>query len=203
MYVNLVKNVAAWTETHPGHPAALSQVMRVPLIGFPLSTYAWFNIFFGLAAVALVVLLSIHTRRPLAVLEQSWVGRGQLLYLVLVWAFVIGNFGRALVSFEERRLLTEGTITFNAILVTLMILLLPRPDSTDLPAGNARSTWLLAGSVAATIVCAALLPPLETRCVRALYGDAPVRARKEGPEMRFGPRATWRQQPLLKGMAHR
>ena len=89
-----------------------------------------------MAALAFVMLLSVHTRRRLALLEQSWLGRGQLLFVVLLWAFVIGNFGKALPGFTEQRLLTEGVITINAVLATMLVFLVP----ADVPPSLRRST---------------------------------------------------------------
>jgi hypothetical protein len=206
IYVNLVKNVADWTHVAPLNVvASVPAVMRMPLAGFPLSAQSWFNILFGIAALALVTLLSIHSRRRLAILEQSWLGRGQFLLLVLLWTFVIGNFGRALTSFHEQRLLTEGVITLNAVFVTMLLLLVPRsvsqiPETSDPHLG--RLIW---AGVFAAIVCAAVAPPLECLCVRAVYGDAPASGSMsaEGPETRFGPNATWHRKPLLKGVPHR
>ena len=40
-----------------------------------------------------------HRRRPLAIVPPSPLGRGQLLYIVLLWWLVVGNFERALVAF--------------------------------------------------------------------------------------------------------
>ena len=200
LYVNLVKNVADWTRVNPSNViAAVPKVMRMPLIGFPLSAMAWFNILFGMAAIALVMLLSVHTRRRLALLEQSWLGRGQLLFVVLLWAFVIGNFGKALPGFTEQRLLTEGVITLNAVFATIMLFLLPRSAPELPPPTTGGFDRLIGGSLAAAVLCAALVPPLETFCVRAVYGDAPVRhAGKNVPETRFGPHANWKQNPALK-----
>jgi len=179
-------------------------VMRIPLVGVQLSTLAWFNILFGMAAIALVMLLSVHTKRRLALLEQSWLGRGQLLFVVLLWAFVIGNVSRTLPGFTEQRLLTEGVITLNAVFATLMIFLVPRSTPEALPSQTGDFRGLIAGSVIAALLAAALIPPLETFCVRAVYGDAPPRqVGKNTPQIRFGPHATWRQSPLLKGSAHR
>jgi hypothetical protein len=205
LYVNMVKNVADWTRVDPAHVlAAVPKVMRMPLIGIPLSATAWFNILFGMAAIALVMLLSIHTRRRLALLEQSWLGRGQLLFVVLLWAFVIGNFGKALAGFREQRLLTEGVISLNAVFATIMIFLLPSSASeTPVPTSGGFGR-LIAASLATAVLCAALVPPLETLCVRVVYGDAPVHhAGEKVPETRFGPHARWKQSPLLRGAEHR
>jgi hypothetical protein len=205
LYVNMVKNVADWTRVNPSHVlAAVPKLMRMPLVGFPLSATGWFNILFGMAAIALVMLLSIHTRRRLALLEQSWLGRGQLLFVVLLWTFVIGNFGKAITGFSEQRLLTEGVISLNAVFATMMILLLPASVSETPEPTSGGFGRLLAGSLATVVLCAALVPPLETLCIRAVYGDAPVRhAGKTVPQTRFGPHALWKQSPLLKGAEHR
>jgi hypothetical protein len=200
LYVNMVKNVAAWT----GAPAgALPPAMSMPLAGFSLSTLGWFNVIFGFAAAAFVMLLSIHTRRRLAILEQGWLGRGQLYLLVLMWAFVLGNLGRALIGFEERRLITEGTVTLNAVIVSLLILLVPRTRPVAPPEANGDFRRLVVASIIATVVCAALVPPLEAFCVRSVYGDAVGRrVGRDGPQMRFGPKAQWKHRPLLKGKEH-
>jgi hypothetical protein len=206
LYVNFVKNVADWSaETPPLVP----QVMRVPLIGFPISATGWFNVFFGCAALALVTLLCIHSRRRLALLDQSWLGRGQMFFLVLMWTFLIASFGKALgphngfPGFREGRLITEGTITLNVVLATLMILLVPRtrPETVSSPPNDMR--WLVRASVLFTVLCAILIPPLEAVCTRSVYGDAPGwRTGGHGPQMRFGPKAEWKHWPLLKGAAH-
>ena len=205
LYVNLVKNVADWTGVLPAHTVGtVPKIMRMPLVGMPLSATAWFNILFGIGAIALVMLLSVHTRRRLAILEQSWLGRGQLLFVVLLWGFVIGNFARAIYSFSEQRLLTEGVITLNAVFATMMIFLVPSSTAETPPATNGGFGRLFNLSLAACLLCAAVVPPLEALCVRGVYGDAWLKARAtNGPETRFGPHATWKQKPLLKGADHR
>jgi len=204
LYANMIRNVSDWTKvTPPNTVGAIPKVMRVPLVDFPLSAWTWFNILFGVAALAFIMLLSIHSRRRLALLDQSRLGRGQLFFLVLLWAFVIGNFGRAIPGFEERRLLTEGVITLNAVFATILVLLVPKAVTDEPQAADRRFGRMAATSLLVTVICAACIPPLETLCVRAVYGDAPGRrAGANGPEMRFGPRATWKHRPLLKGSEH-
>jgi hypothetical protein len=202
LYLNMVRNVADWTQHAPA-AGGLPKVMRIPFVGAQLSSMAWFNMLFGLAAIAFLMLLSVHTKRRLALLEQGWLGRGQLLFLVILWSFVIGNFGRALLGFNERRLLTEGVITVNAVFATMMILLVPRTAPQTEPAPGDHRRLALAGLVAA-LLFGACLPPLETLCERAVYGDAPVNhAGPNTPTTRFGPHAAWKVRPLVKGKAHR
>jgi hypothetical protein len=203
VYLNMVRNVADWTQRAPS-AAAFPKVMRIPLIGVQLSSMAWFNIFFGLAAIAFVMLLSVHTKRRLAIFEQSWLGRGQLLFLVILWTFVIGNFGRALLGFNERRLFTEGVITVNAVFATMMILLVPRTATDPATPTAGKLHRLVFAAFAFTLLAGACAPPLETLCERAVYGDAPVH--HPGPNVpltRFGPHAAWKEHPLVKGSAHR
>ena len=200
LYLNMVRNIAEWTQ----HAGGLPKVMRIPLVGVQLSSMAWFNMLFGLAAIAFVMLLSVHTKRRLAILEQGWLGRGQLLFLVILWTFVIGNFGRSLFGFNERRLLTEGVITVNAVFATMMVLLLPRTTTEAEPAATGNLRRLVLAGLVATVLIGACMPPLETLCERAVYGDAPVHhAGPNVPTTRFGPHATWKLRPLVKGKAHR
>ena len=76
----------------------------------------WFELFYIGLGIACVWLLSVHFREPLAFIPTSWLGKGQLLFLVFIWWVVIFNFERALVGFSPHRLVTEGVITLNAII---------------------------------------------------------------------------------------
>jgi hypothetical protein len=203
IWVNLQKDVGEWTR---GPAPAMPEMMRMPLVGFSLSAWAWFNILFGIAAMAFVMLLNVHTRRRLALLELGWLGRGQWLYVVLLWIFVIGNFGRIVVHFTEQRLLTEGVITLNAILACMLLLLVPRTTATQpsrIPPGYGR---LIGGAVLIALACSVVFPVAETLCVRAVYKNAPVKRPRDannGPTTRFGPHAAWKYRPLLHGENHR
>ena len=183
----------------------MQRVMKAPLVDLSLSAWGWFNLIFGFAAVTLVILMSIHARRRLAILPATWLGRGQLLYFFLLWSFVIGNFGKALAGFGEQRLLTEGVILANAVIVTLMILVLPQDDA-QLPATTESTTEgsfvrLCWGAVAAAVLAAAVIPPAEACTVRLVYGDAFVGHR--GQDFRFGPKATWKLSPHVKKVRDR
>ena len=68
-----------------------------------------------------------HLRRPVPIVPPTWVGKGQLLYLVFLWWMVVGNLDRALPGFAEHGLVTEGMIHLNACLCTLLVLLGPSP----------------------------------------------------------------------------
>ena len=47
-------------------------------------------------------------------------GKGQQLYIVFMWWIIAFNFERALPRFSPGRIVTEGTITFNGIIATVL-----------------------------------------------------------------------------------
>ncbi len=86
-------------------------------------------------------------RRPLAIVPPGPMGRGQLLYVVLLWWVVAGNFERIVVSFTAQRLVTEGVIGAVALACTLIVLAWPPPDrSVPAPAAGSRPGPSLAGA---------------------------------------------------------
>ncbi|MHB1855946.1 MAG: hypothetical protein ACYCPM_00770 [Acidobacteriaceae bacterium] len=79
--------------------------------------------FVALAMVfALVLLLSLHLRRPLPCIPGSWMGKGQLFYLVFLWSIVAMNFTFVLPRFTQTRLVTEWFITLNAVVCTVLVI---------------------------------------------------------------------------------
>lgn len=200
LYVNMIKNLRDWSPEDPGAYHALPARMKAPLWpAWEMSADGWFTLFFALAAAGLVGLMMVHLRRPLAVVPATGLGRGQLLYLVILWSFVVGNFGKALPGFNEQRLLTEGFITFHAVLATWLVLTVPREREPAAPTVAWR-VGLLPATLGVWLALAAAVP-LETALVRRLYGDQ--WAGHSHPNYRFGPQANWRMQPVLKGELHR
>ena len=178
-YLNLRKNVADWTRA-----GAVPQAM------YGIPAWAWFDLAALAVAASLAILMARHLRRPLAVVPENPLGRGQGLYLLLLAIMVIGNFERALVGFKDQRLVTEGVIH------------LQRPDLRRDPPdrgpparpGNnssgqrkpAPARW---GRLVAMGVGAALIAVLaDWAIVRGLYGDR--FAGHAGLSIRFGPNAT-------------
>ena len=66
-----------------------------------LSAAPWFNIAWLAISPVFVCLMLIHLRRKLAIVPESWVGKGQLIYVVLLWIMVIADFERSLNGFHE------------------------------------------------------------------------------------------------------
>ena len=168
-FVNIRKNVeAVWLDV---------QGQAADLYGIPLAT--WFNYaYLAIAVTAVVLIVLCHRGREMALLPDSWLGRGQLFYLVLLWWVVLGNLSRTM-PFMEQRLATEGIIHLNTCLCTLLVLLVPR-SSTITASGPTldyvRLLWrtALVGTIAATLLVLG-----ATHSVRAMRGpkqrgDEPV-----------------------------
>ncbi len=201
-WANMVKNVADWTGGERAVYRAMQPVMKMPLFdSIQFSAWGWFMLFFLVASAAFLTLMIAHTRRPLAIVPATWLGRGQLIYFLLLWAFVLGNIGKALSGFGEQRLLTEGVITLNAIVATVLILLLPR-DTQEIPLREeTRFGRRIVVSLVVCLLLAAAVPYVEYLAVRAVYGDA--HAGHSGLNYRLGPKANWQVSPLLRNVQHR
>lgn len=201
IFLNMFKNVRVWVEHQ-----AVPKTMRLPgFDGLEFSAEAWFILAFVTLTVCSVALMHRHLRHPLEWLPVSWMGRGQLFYLILLWAIVVMNFERALVRFSEGRMLTEGVIFFNAVIVTWLV-------STSKPVGAytvaatesimdqvvPKTPWLRLAAIAAVVlaVCALGMPV----AIRKVYGDA--HAGHSGLQKRFGPDALWRTTPIFKSKKH-
>ncbi len=200
VYVNMYKNLNDWSPFEWSR-VLMPNFMKAPWIDFEMSAAGWFNLFYLLATLAFIGLMIAHTRRPLAIVPQSWIGRGQMLYFLLLWAFVLGNFAKALTYFGEGRLLTEGIIQINAVIVTLLMLLLPREGELVRQRDEAKFGRWIVGSAVVGLILFATLPLAERAALRSVYGDA--RVGHGGINLRFGPNANWKREPLLKGHEHR
>jgi hypothetical protein len=177
-YLNLRKNVGDWT------------ARSVPKVMYGIPAWAWFDLGFGVVAVGLVALLIRHARRPLAVVPESPIGRGQALFLMLLAIMVVGNFEKALVGFADQRLITEGVIHVNAtVLAVLLLVSDPLSRFAGIPATSEDRPPLRWGGVLATGLAATVAAVvLDWAVVRAIYGDR--FAGHANLHIRFGPNAT-------------
>ncbi len=199
-FLNAVKNVRRWTQPIGRDEfRAVPERMRAPLFeSIEFSAYGWFLWAWLLFASAFVVLLVLHRRRAIAILPSDWAGRGQLLFLVFLWLFVTVNFERHLTRFSEGRLITEGAIYANAVLVSVLLLALTRPSRASDHAGASRVS--LRRAISFALVVGVVAVSLETAVVRSIYEDQESGHR--GKHRRFGEDASWRTRPVIKGKAH-
>jgi hypothetical protein len=201
IFLNMFKNVRVWVEHQ-----AVPRTMRLP--GFDsleFSAEVWFCLAFCALAICGVTMMHRHLRDPLAWLPASWIGRGQLYYLVLLWVIVVMNFERALVRFSEGRMLTEGAIFLNAVLVTWLVGTFKPLSAQSVSQANgigaradSQPSWLRLSAWAAVViaVCTLGMPAM----IRKVYGDA--HAGHSGLQKRFGPDALWRTTPIFKSKKH-
>ena len=188
-YVNLVKNPEEWVKAK-----------AMPAVLYGLSPEIWFEAVYALLAVAFIAIQLAHHRRPLPLLPEHWLGRGQWIFLVFLWWMVLGNFARALVSFAPARLVTEGVIFFNAVICTAgLILLAPHPVSRPVCSpGPWRPPWAKGLLIGGCLVVVSLLG--DWGLVRAVYGDRP--ASNSSKHIRFGPDSTATKAKPVSGAPH-
>jgi hypothetical protein len=176
-YLNLRRDPENWVQ---------AKVMPATLLGFSPAT--WFNLAYGALAAGFGAIAVVHQRRPLPLLDAPPLVASQWLYLVFLWWMVLGNFGRAVVSFAPERLVTEGVIFLNAILCTVGVL--TTNSGTSPQSARAPLPWprLLARTAVIGFAVTVLSIVLQWATVRAVYGD--TFAAYSGKHIRFGPDAT-------------
>jgi hypothetical protein len=165
-YINIVKNIhTIWLPK-----GVIPEIMH----GIPL---LWWFRFAYLAVAAEVVFLTLrHREEPLAVVPQTWLGRGQALFLLFLWWIVVGNLSRYL-PFDPRRLITEGVIHVNACLASVLVLVAPRAEDRQPEEGRfPRLRGLCAASLALALLYAAV----------SVWG---IGGPSNGARYRFGPKA--------------
>ena len=203
-YINIVKNVRDWTAAHRVGPdvfRSVAEFLRAPLIGnINLSAWTWFTLMWLAFTAGTVWVLARHRKQPVALLPPTWLGKGQLLYLMFLWLIVIANFTKALVSFSDGRIATEGTTMFNALICTVLILGFARPQDETPPIREGDFGVLVRKSVAWLGIMLVATMMLYAMGIRALYGNQWTGW--GGNNLRFGENADWRVKPLLKSKKH-
>ncbi len=130
-YLNYRKAAGTWVDMVDALPERFFGLPVVGAFRHSKGWIGWFEVFYIGLGGACIYLLTQHLERPIAFIPATWIGKGQLLYLVFLWWMVIFNFERALVGFSPHRLVTEGTITLNAIISTFLIALWPGTITED------------------------------------------------------------------------
>lgn len=182
------------------NPAAWVKAKAVPETLSGLPAQLWFHFAYLCFAVVLVAALVPQLRRPLPVLSASWLGRGQIFYLVFLWWMIIGNFERALVSFSAQQLVTEGVIHFNGALCTLLVLCGARDQPMHIRSPVADLRGLVKKAALVGIASALLTVTGNWAVVRAVYGNQ--FAGHAGLHIRFGPNATATKEKPPPGQPH-
>jgi len=207
-YVNIVKNIEDWTAPRKiivngaeGVFHSVAQVLQAPLFeSITLSAWTWFTLMWGIFTACTIAVLTRHRSRPIALLPSSWLGKGQLLYLMFLWLIVIANFSKALVAFADSRIATEGTIMLNALICTVLVLGFAREQETKPTPREADYGFLTRRATLLLGVLLFVTTAIYTTGVRAIYGNQPTGW--GGNNRRFGADADWRIKPILKSRHH-
>ncbi|MFO1461525.1 MAG: hypothetical protein U1G08_19240 [Verrucomicrobiota bacterium] len=174
-----------------------SKAIPESLHGIP--SELWFHAAFALLAAAILWVLFRASTRSLDLLPQSERGRGQVVLLFLLWFMVIGNLAKALPGFQAERLVTEGVIHVNALLLTLGVVLVAVPAVEPL-LSPVHWTALLRQVAGIGIAGFLVSVAADWGVVRGIYGDRPTGAR--GTHIRFGPSATATKEKPRPGAPH-
>lgn len=221
-YINLFKNVAEWADQlkpevwtkvitlADGSEETTAALWDIPYLGrlpgvdfLHFTPEGWFKLSWLLLVIVYVIVVRRHFRSPLPMLSISWLGKGQLIFLILLWLMVMGNFERALVGWGPSRLLTEWGIYVNSLLATLLVLLFPREAEVEgrslpipfPPLYKKAKLWLVAVVV--------IFPLLLLFSNRLIYQYPSYEKLDRSHHTRFGDEASWRAKPILKNAKHK
>jgi hypothetical protein len=222
-YFNMVKNIDVWSDQL--NPAVwksvatmadstsqakeafwdLPYIGRLPGIHFlHLSPRWWFNLTWLLLVTGCIIIVLRHRKSPLAIIPDNPLARGQIIYLIILWIMIVANFERALTGWQPGRMLTEWVIFVNAIIATVLIILLPK-ESIDIriyPDNDYkkiyRSLWMK--TIVVTVVACIFF--LVTNRLIYRYPEY-SKLNHKSYHTRFGPDASWRTKPNLKNGEHR
>ncbi|MEO6965945.1 MAG: hypothetical protein ABI076_08625, partial [Acidobacteriaceae bacterium] len=151
----------------------------------------WMDFIAVALAITLILLLTLHLRRPLPCIPTSWMGKGQIFYMVYLWSIVLMNFMMVLPRFTPIRLVTEWFITLNAVVCTVLLVYgcFARPpqtprDSVDRPYAPWIRKVVLFGCLGAVAVSF-----LGFGVKLACWGNQPAGVTRID-HIRFGPKNT-------------
>jgi hypothetical protein len=183
----------------------LPYIGRLPGIDFlHLTPTGWFNLTWALLVLACVYIVVRHYKKPLAIIPKNPIAKGQIIYLIVLWIMIVANFERALVGWHPSRMLTEWVIFINAIIATVLIIVLPRePENITAKEEKSYKTvyrrmWIKA----VTVFIISGLFFLTTNRLIYQYPEYKKLNLKQY-QTRFGPEASWKSRPNLKNAEHK
>lgn len=173
-YLNIRRSPGEWVKQIPN---LTPEIYGVPLVANLLpqrGLVGWLDAIFVAIAFVMVIVLTRHARRRVEFIPATWLGKGQLFYLVFMWAIVLLNFTHVLPRFEPIRLVTEWVLILNAAVYT--VLLVYSSDACQIQTAAPRQQEvsyrrLIRQAVFVGLLSAALVPPACWGLKRALFGD--------------------------------
>jgi hypothetical protein len=186
-YINFRRSPGEWTKEIEGLTDKLYGISiaadLLPSRGF----IGWMDSIYIALGFAMVLLLILHIRRPIPFIPESWMGKGQLFYLVFLWTIIVINFALVLPRFTPIRLVTEWFMTLNAIACTVLLVYgcFARAERPTVVAETSYGPWIrnavLFGLLGAATVCFS-----GWGVKRAIYGDKFTGVIGQD-QIRFGP----------------
>ena len=196
-FLNLHKLVGTWVGNK-----SIPATLKAPFLEFlEFSPHVWFRVVWWSATAVGAVLLIMHLRRRLEIIPASWVGRGQLLYVLFLWLMVIGNLMRAIPGYTDSRMVTEWMLFMNACLATLLVVILPRPSLSNDTLESCLRWPSLSGTWLRGLVATSILMTAYGAMTLAMYQEH-LEGKPWANHKRFGPDAVWRVKPILKHGDH-
>ena len=199
-YLNHRKAVLTWIEQIDVLPERFYGLPTTGMFLFSRGFLGWFELIYISVGVAVFYLLTVHSETPIYLLTNSWMGKGQQLYIVFMWWIIAFNFERALPRFSPERIVTEGTIIFNGIVATVLCLVatIQLPTVITNTKMLTEASYLLAfGYGFAILVMSSLLFWAITL---VLFAQAPIP--HSGLHIRFGPNRTVSKKKPKAGQNH-
>ncbi|HYL75928.1 MAG TPA: hypothetical protein VEU96_17085 [Bryobacteraceae bacterium] len=189
IYLNFRRGPGEWTKEVPNLDPNLYGIPIVtnllPARGF----IGWLDFACLALGIAMVLLLTMHLRRPLPFIPTNWLGKGQLFYLVFLWSIVIMNFAHVLPRFTPIRLVTEWFITLNAVACTVLLVYGSFARPTPLAAVDGAYLPLIRKVVIFGLLGASAVSFVGLGIKVACWGDKPAGV-VNNDQIRFGPKNT-------------
>lgn len=183
-YLNGCRTPDRWMRD-AGFPEA---VQGIHMVGGFVSSHGWIGwlelLFLPLAMMLLLLLIS-HARRPLPFIPESGLGRGQLLYLVFLWAFGWMSFTIEISGLQPSWFVTQSAITLHVLLCTWLLLAGSMVPRATAPAETAPE-WPIGRTLLANLLVILVTTFGGWSLKRGLFGDR-FAGSFNANHVRFGP----------------
>lgn len=129
-YLNFRKTPIVWLKGLKTLPEA---PFGVPFVADLLPSKRWvgyLDAIYLLFGIVLLTLLIRQYRRPAPVIPPTWVGKGQLLYLVSVWFVTLMSFAHVIPRLSPVLLVMHSLLVVNALVCTWLVVVgMPNPSA--------------------------------------------------------------------------
>ena len=140
-YLNIRRSPSAWLAKLEKLPA---EPFGIPLVaGLTPSRMwiGWFDSLWLICGLVLVLLMIRHLSRPIRIVAETFIGKGQLLYVLFAWIVTFMSFVHEVPKYDPYSLLIQWMITLNAILCTAIVLAGPKDPIEKGDVSVVRARW--------------------------------------------------------------